>query len=113
MCNPAFNDAALQEDPESKRTSRESGIYGSSCVHEDNNSFPSTSHASQSDVLNNNDADIPVDFLMGSYKTFDNQPKSRQHLDFNARRSYPRASSNTSDKSGQPVGRYAYDQGHP
>ena len=66
-------------------------------------SFPNTLR----DVFNNNEADIPSDFIMASYKTFDNQPRSRQHIDINARRSYPRASPHSSsvDKRGQLVER--------
>ncbi|XP_028392980.1 tyrosine-protein phosphatase non-receptor type 21-like [Dendronephthya gigantea] len=107
LCNPAFNDSTLPEEngEESQETSRESGIYGSSesRVDTEGPSFPNTLH----DVLNNNETDIPSDFIMASYKTFDNQPRSRQHIEINARSSYPRASphSSSADKTGQPVGR--------
>ena len=118
LCNPAFNDSTLPEqnesDLESKRTSRESGIYASSesrvDKQEDIAPVPSTSRALQSDVLNNNDNDIPADLLMASYKTFDNQPRSRHHIDTHARRSYPRAITHSTgaggEKTGQPVERY-------
>ena len=72
-------------------------------------SFPSTSRALQTDDLNNNDGDIPADLLMASYKTFDNQPRSRHHIETHARRSYPRAMTHSagaaSEKTGQPVER--------
>ena len=91
--------------PESKRTSRESGIFGSSesPFHKQGfkeelslaqiTSFPSTSRTFvESDGRSFDDAGIPAELLLSSYKTFGNvkETKLKQLSDPNARRSYPR-----------------------
>ena len=93
------------EVPESKRTSRESGIFGSSesPFHKQEfkeelslaqiTSFPSTSRTfAESDRRSFDDAGIPAELLLSSYKTFGNvkETKLKQLSDPNARRSYPR-----------------------
>lgn len=125
--NVAFNDSTLEQNPEtdvpeSKRTSRESGIYGSSESKElpfqkteftgelyngQTTSLPSTSHFAVHD--DNDDTGIPSELLMASYKTFEKAKEKRpNHLhDPTARRSYPRSSPHSacSDRTGIPVAR--------
>ena len=84
--------------PESKRTSRESGIYGSAGSQcsplqknevELCNNEPGTSYYQD----DNKDDDIPAELMMASYKTFEKakDKKLNEHIDPMIRQSYPRA----------------------